>query len=148
MSQTPETFLPFDPGRLPTRPAPHGGQRIELRVDGYPPVKTLNESLRNPEHRWYRRFVILREAAQEAMGGRAWSFGPIQLDFDLYTPGLEQNLRILDYEAGIYDTLDGSHGSHFTYLPIVYNDDCQIVASENRLRSAQTTRYKIVVTFL
>ena len=33
---------------------------------------------------------------------------------------------LVDYLGDVMDTVDGSHGTHLTYLPIAYNDDCQV----------------------
>ena len=46
------------------------------------------------------------------------------------------------------DTLDGSHGPSFTYLPIVYQDDCQVAAALTRLVTSEFTEYQIRITFL
>lgn len=50
--------------------------------------------------------------------------------------------------GGIADTLDGSHGCEFTYLPIVYQDDCQVVESESKFIVSNETRYVLEVIFL
>jgi len=61
---------------------------------------------------------------------------------------LEEGLALLDYEAGIMDTLDGSHGTHFTFLPVVYNDDCQIALLKARFEKADRPHYEIKLTIL
>jgi hypothetical protein len=40
-----------DPGYVPTRTAPERGEKIVIRVLGFPPFKELRASLRNPCHR-------------------------------------------------------------------------------------------------
>jgi len=46
------------------------------------------------------------------------------------------------------DTLDGSSGVHFTYLPIVYEDDCQVSDGRTKFIRAESPRYELKVTFL
>jgi hypothetical protein len=46
------------------------------------------------------------------------------------------------------DTLDGSHGTAFTYLPIVYQDDCQVVLGEFHHVQSDELRYEVVLRFL
>lgn len=73
--------------------------------------------------------------------------GPVRLNFIFYAPKLER--RLLDYIGGVMDTLDGSHGMSFTYLPIVYQDDCQIVGTEKaRYTVSKKTRYLVEIIFL
>ena len=52
------------------------------------------------------------------------------------------------YVSGVMDTLDGSHGPGFTYLPIVYQDDCQVVLGEFHYIQSDETRYEVLLTFL
>jgi hypothetical protein len=59
--------------------------------------------------------------------------GAIRLDFVMHAPEFEPKKTLMDYAGGISDTLDGSHGTTFTYLPIVYEDDCQISDGHSRL---------------
>ena len=73
------------------------------------------------------------------MNGRAWSHGAISIKLILYAPSFEKGKSLVDYSGGIYDTLDGSSGSTFTYLPIAYNDDCQI---------SNEIKYKLEIEFL
>ena len=82
------------------------------------------------------------------MCGRAWYFGAIRMDFALFAPGFERGLILLDYAAGIEDTLDGGHGPGFTYLPIIYQDDCQICDGVHRLVRARRTHYTVAIEFL
>jgi len=76
-------ILPYDPGVLPSLPAPSAGERIAFRVDGLPPYKDVSQSIRNVTHPRYASFVALRNAAIASMNGRAWYFGPIKLDLTL-----------------------------------------------------------------
>jgi hypothetical protein len=46
------------------------------------------------------------------------------------------------------DTLDGSHGPSFTYLPIVYQDDCQVAESSCRYVFAPSASYDLEIAFL
>ncbi|HBQ38253.1 MAG TPA: hypothetical protein DD714_04510 [Candidatus Omnitrophica bacterium] len=41
------------------------------------------------------------------------------------------------------DTLDSSHAPEFTYLPIVYQDDCQVVLGEFHHIWSDDVRYEI-----
>ena len=135
--------IPYDPGILPTKPPPKSGDVIEFEVAGYPPYKDESFSIRNPKHRDYSRFTKLRTAGFIAMDGRAWSFAPIRMDLTLYAPEFEKNKTLLDYTAGIEDTLDGSSGFTFTYLPVVFEDDCQICEGGSRLIVSAETRYSL-----
>src|SRR6266571_6835518 len=127
-------FLPYDPGPLPTRPAPQRGDVIELALDGVPPAKVHGSSMRNPTHPRYAAFADLRRAAISAMNGRAWYLGPVGLEVEVWVSERESKRSLLEYIGGIMDTLDGGHGLHFTYRPVVYEDDCQIEISKMRLR--------------
>jgi hypothetical protein len=134
------------PGPLPTLPPPLAGEQIQIKVNGLPPHKDLHFSIRNPKHPRYQRFVGLRNAAISAMGGRAWYDGPVRLELIVHTPLMEHTLG--DFAGGIADTLDGSHGMSFTYLPIVYQDDCQIDAMSLAHESADSSSYEVVIRFL
>ncbi|MBC7260185.1 MAG: hypothetical protein H5T65_13200 [Chloroflexi bacterium] len=140
--------LAYDPGLLPTMPAPQGGEAIELRVSGLPPYKDTSFSIRNPKHKHHERFVALRAAAIEAMAGRAWSHGAIGLDLEVHAPNLEPGRTLVDYLAGVMDTLDGSHGTHFTYLPVAYNDDCQVCDSACIFNRSEDEWYAVQIRFL
>jgi len=61
----------------------------------------------------------------------------------MYAPELEENRKLLDYAAGIEDTLDGSSGSTFTYLPIIFEDDCQICNDKMRFVKSNQIKYKL-----
>jgi len=140
--------LPYDPGVLPTKLAPSAGETVTCRVDGLPPYKDEHFSIRDDRHKIHDRFKALRDAAMRAMDGRAPYRGPVRLDFDMHAPGFEAGRALIDYTGGIQDTLDGSHGVEFTYLPIVYEDDCQVCAGRSRLIRDSMEFYELRITFL
>ena len=142
------SFLPYDPGSLPTDAPPKPGDSLSISLTGLPPCKELGRSLRSVEHPRYAAFVALRRAAVEAMRGRAWYRGPVQLHVAVYGPSLPENRRLLDYVGGVMDTLDGSHGPTFTYLPIVYEDDCQVAAGRHQFIESTSEGYEVNVVFL
>ncbi len=141
-------ILPYNPGDLPSRPAPIPGEAIEVEVEGWPPWKDTHFSIRNSRHRIHTRFLALRTAATKAMKGRAWYHGPVELDLEMYAPHFEPRRALLDYMSGNMDTLDGSHGLSFTYLPIVYEDDCQVVDGSAKLITTPIPHYRLRVKFL
>lgn len=142
-------YLPYDPGVLPSLPAPDAGDMIIFRIEGLPPYKDEHFSIRNPRHKIYPRFTALRQAAIDAMAGRAPYRGAVKLDLVMHAPDFEKSRSLIDYVGGIGDTLDGSHGSQFTYLPIVYEDDCQIVGcGKCRFVKDTVVWYEIKITFL
>ena len=142
------TNLPYDPGVLPTRPAPNAGETILIHVEKLPPYKDEHFSIRNLKHKIHARFKSLREAAIKVMDGRAAYRGAVQLDFVMCAPPFETGTRLLDYVDGIMDTLDGSHGPTFTYLPIVYEDDCQISTVHSHFEPSVDDWYELRITFL
>jgi hypothetical protein len=142
------TILPYNPGAMPKAVAPTKGDHIAFDVKGLPPYKQIRQSVRNVNHPRYDSFVALRTAATRAMRGRAWYFGPIGLDLIIYAPRLHEGCSVRDYASGIMDTLDGSCGSTFTYLPMVYQDDCQVVDGESRFVTAEEERYRLEIRFL
>ena len=138
------SILPYYPGVLPTKPPLKKGDVIAFEVDGYPPYKDEAFSIRNVRHRDYNRFVRLRKAGTKAMHGHAWACcGPISMEFVLYAPEFEENRQLLDYAAGIEDTLDGSSGPTFTYLPIIFEDDCQICNAKVSFAESNKIKYKL-----
>ena len=142
-------YLPYDPGVLPVKNAPYKGDSIEFEVDGIPPVKRMRISARNPKNPSYGDFLRLRNAAIKSMDGRAWYFGPISLSVLLYVPeDDEPNISVFDYIGGIEDTLDGSSGVHFTYLPVVYEDDCQIVDAKYEKQASDRWHYVVNIKFM
>ena len=66
----------------------------------------------------------------------------------MHAPGFERNKVLLDYVAGVMDSLDGSHGVEFTYLPVVYEDDCQVALGSSKLTKSDHQFYELVITFL
>lgn len=136
-----------DPGVLPSFPPPKPGEKIKIYVEGEPPVKDRSFSIRNPKHPQYDSFIKLRKAAIKVMKGRKWYDGPVKLSFTYFAP--ELNKPLIDYVGGIMDTLDGSHGLTFTYLPIIFQDDNQV----KQLQSAKFTehtkiKYSLEIVFL
>ena len=137
---------PFpSPGVIPTLPAPRVGEKVIIPVKGLPPYKDLSFSIRNPNHPSYASFVELRNEAIKVMGGRTWYDGAVQLNLTLNAPSLDRNLS--DYVGGIEETLDGSHGMTFTYLPIVFQDDCQVSSIEAKFVKSDETGYIIEIEF-
>ena len=134
-------YLPYDPGVLPSAPPPPPGDVISLRVEGPPPYKDQHFSIRNTRHKIHSRFRALRKAAIEAMSGRAPYRGAVGLDFVMHAPELDKNRSLTDYIGGIMDILDGSHGVEFTYLPVVYEDDCQVVDGRSRFQPSTKSFY-------
>ena len=135
-----DTVLPYDPGSLPTRPAPLPGEMLVLEVSGLPPHKDRSRSIRNPTHPRYQSFVDLRRAAAREMNGRAWFRGPVGLTLEIRSHASELEYSVIDYVGGIMDTLDGSHGRMFTYLPIVYEDDAADAQRDPTLAIGRTHR--------
>ena len=142
------TVLPYDPGTLPSRRAPTKGEVIAIEVDGLPPPKGARISIRNAKHPEHSRFQRLRKAATDVMAGRAWVFDPVKLRLTIFGPEGEPRRPIFEYLAGISDTLDGSSGQTFTYLPIVFEDGCQIIDTEVEWVVSETINYKVEVTIL
>jgi hypothetical protein len=135
-----------NPGVIPTLPPPDSGERVIIRVSGLPPYKDLSFSIRNPSHPNYAAFVELRNEAIKVMGSRTWYDGAIKLNLTLNAPTLDRNLS--NYVGGIEDTLDGSHGMTFTYLPIVFQDDCQVCSIEAKFVKTDKTGYIIEIEFV
>jgi hypothetical protein len=147
LSQIMPNFLPYDPGSFPRRPAPAAGESLVLEVPGEPPVKTRRQSIRNKRHPQHRSFVALRQAAIRAMAGRAWYFGPVKLCLTVFGRSSLDGWRLIDYLGGIMDTLDGSSGRTFTYLPIVFEDDCQVCETRTKWVRSSKESYRLRVTF-
>jgi hypothetical protein len=140
--------LSYDPGVLPSKPGPEPGEAVTIDVSGLPPHKDTHRSIRNAQHPNHDRFLALRQTATDVMDGRAWSSGPIGIDFALFAPSLPKNLSLLDFASGIEDTLDGSSGYTFTFLPIVFEDDCQICRLQCSYVKSESTHYRVVVRFM
>ncbi len=141
-------FLPYHPGVIPSSPPPSVGEAISLRLDGLPPYKDEHFSIRNIRHKIHSRFTALRQAAIEAMSGRAPYRRAVGLDLVMHAPKFEKNRTLLDYMGGIMDTLDGSHGYTFTYLPVVYEDDCQVADGRSRFHPSTSEFYELIIRFL
>lgn len=141
-------YLPYNPGVLPTKEPPKTGEKIILKVEGVPPIKKPGISLRNPKNPRYGNFIALRDAAIKAMNGRAWYFGAIELDLIIYNKEGLNRANFVEYIGGVMDTLDGSRGVHFTYLPIMYEDDCQVCKSNYSYQESANPWYELVVRFV
>ena len=141
-------YLPYDPGILPTAAAPATGERIVLRIQGLPPYKDEHFSIRNPRHKLHSRFAVLRQVAIAKMDGRAPFRGAVGLDLTVHATNFEKGKSLTDYGGGVMDSLDGSHGAEFTYLPIVYEDDCQVTAAQEHFIKDEAVWYEVVLTFL
>lgn len=46
------------------------------------------------------------------------------------------------------DALDDSHGFTFTYLPVVFQDDCQMCDLASRFVKSDRSWYEVLFTFL
>jgi hypothetical protein len=136
-----------DPGNPPDEPEPKGGSTITVKLSGYPPYKDRRFSIRNPKHRHYERFVKLRKSATLKMNGRKWYDGPIEMNLEVHAPSMEKNIDLNDYIGGVMDTLDGSHGPSFTYLPVVYQDDCQVALGRHRFIKSSKVFYLLEIVF-
>lgn len=92
-------------------------------------------------------FLALRHAAIGAMAGRKWTDGRVDLDLTYWAP---QPRPATDpaYPGGVMDTLGGSHGRTFIYLPIVYLDDCQTAVIRVAPKVSEVEHYRLVVSFL
>jgi hypothetical protein len=141
-------FLPYDPGILPWKASPSPGDKLILELPGVPPRKATNRSIRNKRHPHHSAFLALRSAAILAMDGRAWTFGPVKMDLTVFSPNPIGHFELNDYFGGIMDTLDGSSGTTFTFLPIVFEDDCQLASGDTNWALAKDCHYKLKITFL
>lgn len=139
-------YLPYDPGQLPTKPAPAPGESITFSVKGLPPFKDRPRSIRNPNHPKYSSFVALREAAIKAMNGHAWSHGKVRVNLEIHCKSGFMQKSPSDYYSGMLDTLGGSHGHHFTYLPIIFNDDHSVVGGVDIIEYEKTW-YRVKIKF-
>jgi hypothetical protein len=137
-----------DVGPLPTLPSPNAGERLHLSLAGRPPEKTIGRSMRNPSSPQRERFIALRRAAIDAMGGRKWYEGAVRVDLLYLGPEHSSVGGLYPYISGIFDTIGGSHGPSFIYLPIVYLDDGQVVETAFRRGIASAESYEIEIEFL
>ena len=136
-----------DPGKLPHKPQPRPHSKIKTRISGYPPYKDVHFSIRNQKHRHNDRFVRLRHAITLKMKGRKWYDGPVEINLLVYGPHLEEGKDLIAYVGGVMDSLDGSHGLSFTYLPIAYQDDCQVYSGYNRFITSPNIFYELEIIF-
>jgi hypothetical protein len=70
------------------------------------------------------------------------------MNVNIYAPTLEPGRALIDYVGGIMDSLDGSHGTHFTYLPIIYNDDCQVCLGAHAVHNSADEYYTVDIEIL
>jgi hypothetical protein len=135
-----------EPPELSSRPAPCPGEFIAFEVMGKPPIKDRHFSIRNKRHPLHERFILLRNAATDAMAGRKCYDGMVSLSVIYFN--IELNRSLVDYLGGIMDTIDGSHGLTFTYLPIIIQDDYQVTDSNISFVLSAVPKYKINCRFL
>jgi hypothetical protein len=121
---------------------------VSIRLDGLPPYKDKRFSIRNTRHKIHSRFAALRQAAIKAMAGRAPYRGAIGLDLDMHAMKFEKRRSLTDYVGGVMDTLDGSHGVEFTYLPVVYEDDGQVASARSAFHASGGSFYELTIHFL
>ncbi|SRR5713101_7357309 len=140
-------FLPYDPGSPPIQPPPAPGETIVLELPGLPPTKDRRQSIRNQKHPRHSAFTALRKSAASAMAGRAWYFGPVELQLTVFGPNSLDRRSLNDYLGGIMDTLDGSTGQTFTYLPVVFQDDCQVAEAQTKWIENSESSYRLKITF-
>ncbi len=141
-------YLPYEPGMLPSKPSPNAGEKIIIKVNGYPPYKDRDLPICSPRHPNYQAFVRFREAAISAMNGRAWYSGPVAISVTISAPSLEEGITIRNYVAGIENALGGSSGSEFTYLPIVFEDDCQVVIYRHKFIQSEQISYVVEIELI
>ena len=82
------------------------------------------------------------------MVGRQWFSGAVGIELVIFCPSRLHWELLNEYMGGIMDTLDGSHGAHFTYLPIVYQDDAQVASSSSTCQIASEQRYTLEISFI
>jgi hypothetical protein len=140
-------LLSYNPGSLPTRPAPNAGEHVQIEVEGLPPRKNLSRSIRNRNSGDNQSFAKLRAAATSMMNSRSWYSGPIDIELVLLGPHPPTGIALTRYLGGVCDTLGGSHGYTFTFLPIAYEDDCQIEKAVVKARESTYLGYRITVRF-
>lgn len=134
-------------GTIPIKKPPSKKEKIFITVDGLPPAKNLSISIRNKKSKDFESFKKLRLAGLKAMKGRRWYDGPIKIFVTYLVP--DQGFRMIgkNYIGGILDTLGGSHGFTFTYLPIVYQDDYQFTEGIQIVKLSKITHYTIDIEF-
>ncbi|MGD9201867.1 MAG: hypothetical protein PVI26_09910 [Chitinispirillia bacterium] len=140
--------LPYCPGVIPSKPSPQKGYELRFEVEGLPPYKDVSKSIRNKTHRAHERFILLREKAIQVMDGRAWYFDAISLSIVIFGNDILFDKSIQDYMSGIMDTLGGSSGFTFTFLPIVYEDDSQVCEASYIRKESDVAKYQVLIKFL
>ena len=81
------------------------------------------------------------------MDGRAPYRGIVGLELTMFCMERFHWEALNEFMGGVMDTLDGSHGPTFTYLPIVYEDDCQVSMNSVGSRPSRNEFYQLKVTF-
>jgi hypothetical protein len=81
------------------------------------------------------------------MDGRAWVFGRVELHLVVRSPEPLNHYGLNDYLGGVMDTLDGSSGYTFTFLPIVYEDDSQVHSATTVWEVSERSNYALEVLF-
>lgn len=81
------------------------------------------------------------------MAKRAWSNEAIAITLVIHAAYLDENKIIPDYLSGVLDALDGSHGESFTYLPVCFQDDCQVVSSLTQHVHSSESFYELEIRF-
>jgi hypothetical protein len=81
----------------------------------------------------------------KVMRGTKWSDGAMALRLNDVRSESEKGTILIDYhyQGGVFDTLDASHGFEFTYLPLILQDDCQIVRAESHFNLSPTEGYVV-----
>ena len=140
-------LLPYNPGLLPNKPAPKPGESILIEVAGLPPVKDIKLSIRNKKHKFHQRFTSLRNSATKAMDGRAWTFDEVDINLVIRSPEKPTIQGHSEFLGGIFDTLDGSSGFTFTYLPIVFEDNSQVSSCNLNWERSYESSYSVHIIF-
>lgn len=66
----------------------------------------------------------------------------------MHAAGFEGARTLADYIGGVVaDTLGGSHGRTFTYLRVIFEDDCQVAHVGAQMLTDETLRYRVTVAF-
>jgi len=81
------------------------------------------------------------------MAGRACYFGPVELHLTIFGPNSHERRSLNEYLGGIMDTLDGSSGQTFTYLPVVFQDDCQVAEAHTEWVEKPKCSYRLKIIF-
>ena len=122
------------------------GEKVHIEVSGIPPHKDVFRSIRNKTHPAHNRFLALRDAAKKAMAGVPYYKGQVGIKFHYVRKDGEK--PIWRYLSGICDTLDGSHGFTFHWVPVVFLDDCQVVHITATQEHGEKDKYFLEIEFL